>query len=117
MNDQNHYKINEKFPQTKNGIAAFLRFIKHIKLPELFAKLSDKRQKGKIDYSISSLALWAFSTCIFRQNSKNTFHSTLQSLESNERRGILNLLQIENEINLPIILLLMMLYAMYIMKN
>jgi hypothetical protein len=101
MIDKKHFKINEKNPQIKNGVAAFLRFIKHIKLPKLFAKLPDKRQKGKIDYSISSLALWAFSTCIFRQNSKNTFHTTLQNLGSDESKGILNLLQIEDKINLP----------------
>jgi len=101
MNDQNNSKITSVFLQNKNGIAAFLRFIKHIKLPKLFANLSDKRQKGKIDYSISSLALWAFSVCIFRQNSKNAFHCLLQNLESDERMGILNLLQIENGFNLP----------------
>ena len=33
MNYQNNNKVNGKIPQIKNGIAAFLRFIKHIKLP------------------------------------------------------------------------------------
>jgi hypothetical protein len=101
MNDQNDSKINSYFSQNKNGIASFLRFIKHIKLQNLFEQLTDKRQQGKINYSISSLALWAFSNCIFRQKSKNSFHTTLQNINPDERNGILNLLNIEKEINLP----------------
>ena len=100
INDQNDSKKNKCFSQFKNGIASFLRFIKHIKLSELFSQLPDKRQQSKIDYSIASLVLWAFSLCFFRQESKNKFHTTLQYLEPHERRGILNLLEIKNN-NLP----------------
>ncbi len=100
INDQNHSKKISPFSQIKNGIASFLRFIKHIKLPDFFEQLPDKRQKGKINYSISSLALWAFSTCFFRQESKNKFHTILKHLEPKDHKGILNLLKIEND-NLP----------------
>src|SRR3989304_1448902 len=89
INDQNDSKKNKCFSQFKNGTASFLRFIKHIKLSELFSQLPDKRQQSKIDYSIASLVLWAFSLCFFRQESKNKFHTTLQYLEPHERRGIL----------------------------
>jgi hypothetical protein len=100
QNDQNNTKKTNRFSQFKNGIASVLRFIKHIRLPELFAQLPDKRQQSKTEYSIASLVLWAFSLCFFRQESKNKFHTTLEHLEPCERRGILNLLEIKNN-NLP----------------
>ena len=100
MNDQKDSKIPTDFSQSKNGIASFLRFIKHIKLPDLFSELTDIREQGKTDYSIVSLVLWSFCTCFFRQRSKNTFYTTLENLEPNERKGILNLLEIKGK-NLP----------------
>ncbi len=75
INDQSNSKKIISFSQIINGIFSLLKFIKHIKLPDLFAELPDKRQSGKIEYSISSLALWAFCTCFFRQESKSKFHT------------------------------------------
>jgi hypothetical protein len=76
-------------------VATLLRFLRHMRIPDLFKKLPDHRQQTKIKYSIGSLVLWAFSACLFRQGSKNAFHTTLDQLELENRAGILRFLEIE----------------------
>jgi len=85
---------SQKNPHENVDIAVLIRFMRQIKIPELFATLPDFRQQAKITYSLSSLALWAFATCIFRQGSKNALHTTLEQLSPEHREGILHFLGI-----------------------
>lgn len=73
-------------------VAALLRFMHHMKIPNLLGQLPDRRQQSKTAYSLQSLALWALSACIFRQGSKNALHSTLEGLSVEQREGILQFL-------------------------
>jgi hypothetical protein len=75
-------------------VAMLIRFMQQIKIPELFAALPDSRQQSKVTYSLSSLALWSFATCIFRQGSKNAFHTTLEQLSLEQREGMMHFLGI-----------------------
>jgi hypothetical protein len=109
MNNASDTSINEttKNPQSfKNDsqgtidIAAFVRFVREMKIDKMFAALPDKRQPGKVRYKLSSLLLWALFACSFRLGSKNAFQTTLKGLNSTRRHGMLNLLQIE-EPSLP----------------
>lgn len=75
-------------------VATLIRFMRHMKIPELFANFPDARQRSKITYSLSSLALWAFATCIFRQGSKNALHTTLEKLSPEQREGMIHFLGI-----------------------
>ena len=94
---------NNRNPQISSGnflnvdVAALLRFIQHMRIPNLFKNLPDHRQQNKITYSMDSLVLWAFSACIFRQESKNAFYTTLEQLKSVNREGILNFLKITED--------------------
>jgi uncharacterized Zn-finger protein len=78
-------------------IAAWIRFIREMRLPKIFSGLPDKRQPGKILYPLSSLVLWAFSACAFRCGSKNALQTSLEGLNSTQRQGMLNLLGIERD--------------------
>ncbi len=81
-------------------IAIWIRFLRHLRLPQLFANLSDHRQQSKINYSNASLALWAFSACAFRQGSKNALNTTIDNLKGKKRASMASFLQIE-DLSLP----------------
>lgn len=76
-------------------VAAWMRFLKDLGISKLFATLPDLRRQSQITYSLQSLALWAFSTCFFRQGSKNAMYTSLQALSSGRRSGLLTLLEME----------------------
>jgi len=75
--------------------AAWIRFIHQMHVPKIFSTLSDKRQLGKTHYKITSLVLWALSACSCRLGSKNALQASLENLNSDQRRGMLNLLEID----------------------
>ncbi len=81
-------------------VAALIRFIQHMKIPDLFASLPDLRQQSKTTYTITSLALWALATCLFRQGSKNALQTTLEGLHHEQKESMLHFLEIEGK-NLP----------------
>ncbi len=85
---------SQKILSENVDVAALIRFIQQMKIPELFSCFSDPRQQSKVTYSISSLALWAFATCIFRQGSKRSLYSTLEQLSPAQREGVLHFLGI-----------------------
>ncbi len=76
-------------------VAAWIRFIREMRLPKIFSALPDKRQAGKVHYSLFSLLLWAFSACVFRLGSKNALQTSLEKLNPTQCQGMLNLLEIE----------------------
>ena len=78
-------------------VAAWIRFLREMKISKMFSTLPDKRQSGKIDYKLSSLVMWAFSACAFRLESKNALHSSLEKLKPAQRQGMLNLLEVEGD--------------------
>jgi len=77
--------------------AAWMRFLRDMKIAKMFSALPDKRQQGKTDYALASLMMWAFSACAFRQKSKNALHTSLENLNPAQRQGMLNLLEIEGD--------------------
>ena len=80
-------------PQEKNiDVALWLRFLEEQKIRQLFEKIPDPRQQSKVEYSLSSIAMWALSVPAFRQTSKNAFQTTLENLSSDEKEGFLELL-------------------------
>ena len=78
-------------------IAAWIRFVKELGIAKLFAKLPDGRQLSKTKYPFSSLALWAFSAHAFRLGSKNALQTSLEDLSSQQRQGMLNLLNLKED--------------------
>ncbi len=81
--------------------AAFMRFVKELGLPQMFASLPDPREASKIIYPLSSLCLWSFYTCAFRQGSKNAMQTTLESIEDPHKETIRHLLGIEDVSRVP----------------
>lgn len=92
-NFANNSNSKKSLPENSD-VATLIRFMRQMKIPELFAKLPDARQQSKIAYPLSSLALWAFAACIFRQGSKNAFHTTLEQVSPEQREGLLHFLGI-----------------------
>jgi len=101
MKDRYNCITNNSVIQDEIDVAAFIRFLKNFGLFELFEKLPDKRQKAKTIYSINTLALWSFFTCIFRLSSKNAFQTSYEHLTPKEQEGIKNILKIPKNIPIP----------------
>ena len=76
--------------------AILLRFLKHLRISNLFSQLSDKRQQSKTNYSNTSLSFWAFLTLLFRQGSKNSFRTTLEGLSGKKRKAMATLLMTDD---------------------
>jgi hypothetical protein len=87
-----HFVSNEDF-----AIARFIRFLKHIDLKELLSKIPDPRQSSKITYSNYSLLLWALSVFFFRQGSKNSLQTTIESMSHHQKEGLIKYLEIEED--------------------
>lgn len=101
-NHENHQSVI--YPEVINpevinhedfAVGRFIRFLKHIHLKEHLSKISDPRQSGKIKYSNFTLLLWALSVFIFRQESKNALHTTIESLPTNKKVSLLNFFEID----------------------
>lgn len=75
-------KIPEALPKEAVNLesAAFIRYVQDIGLPQIFETLPDLRQQSRCTYSISSLSMWAFHTCAFRQGSKNAMQTSMESI-------------------------------------
>lgn len=96
--------FSENFDQeiqlsSNKDAAILLRFLKHLRISNLFSQLSDKRQQSKTSYSNASLSFWAFLTLLFRQGSKNSFRTTLEGLSGKKKKAIASLLMTDD--NLP----------------
>lgn len=78
------------------AIARFIRFLKHLDLKKLFSKISDARQASKIKYSNYSLMLWAFSVFSFRQGSKNSLQTTIESLPAYKKNSLFKYFEVES---------------------
>ena len=93
----NNNTINSNPSEQKNfDIAGGIRFLRDNKVQKLFEKLPDARQKSKVKYPISTLAMWAFNLCAFRQGSKNCLQTTLETLSKKDQEGFAKLLGTEN---------------------
>ena len=92
--------LNIPFSSNK-AIAIWIRFLRQLGLPRLFASLSDSRQQSKTTYSNTSLALWAFSTYAFRQGSKNALKTSIDDLNVKINRSMAAFLEIEDCTKLP----------------
>lgn len=94
-------KISEEIKKEPTNLesAALMRYVQGIGLPKIFGALPDPRRVSQCDYSLSSLSMWAFYTCAFRQGSKNAMQTTIESIADPEKKeNFLHLLGIENEI-------------------
>lgn len=90
---------NSRLEGSKNflpnaDIAIFDRFLRHIKLRQMFAALPDSRQQSKICYSHVSLLMWAFSACVFRTASKNALNTEFKGKERTCLQSFANFLGI-----------------------
>jgi len=94
FNPNNNDSIKNK------DVAIWIRFLRQMRLPQMFANLTDRRDASKTTYSNVSLALWAFSACAFRQGSKNALNTTLNCLKDNARASVANFLEIKG-LDLP----------------
>ncbi len=94
---RNPLKIISPVPAESVDAAGWIRFLRQMKVSKIFGGLTDKRQKGKICYSSSSLMRWALSACAFRLGSKNSLQTTLSHLSSEQSQGMLNCLEIDKE--------------------
>lgn len=83
--------------QENIDVAAWIRFIQDLGLPKMFSALPDQRKQSQVTYSISSLAMWAFSTCAFRHGSKNAMQTDLDALPEAQLEPMLKLLGIEGK--------------------
>ena len=97
IKNSNPLKIISASQDEPVDVAAWTRFLREIKIAKTFSALPDERQPGKTEYALSSLAMWAFSTCAFRQESKNALHTSLEKLKPTQREGMLNLLEIKGD--------------------
>ena len=81
MNDTiiENFENNNNHEKTSRGcsVAALIRFMQHMKIPDLFAGLPDLRQQSKTTYTLTLLSLWALR-CLFRQGSKMPFKRHLR---------------------------------------
>ncbi|MFS8562895.1 MAG: hypothetical protein LVR00_08185 [Rhabdochlamydiaceae bacterium] len=93
----NFLKITLSIPANSADVAGWIRFLRQMKVSKIFARLTDKRQKGKICYSSSSLMHWALSACAFRLGSKNALQTSLDHLSSEQSQGMFNCLEIDNK--------------------
>lgn len=73
-------------------VGSWIRFIRHLGLPKMFASLQDPRCKSHTTYSLSSLVMWAFSLCSFRQPSKHAMQTSIQYLSPDQQVGVSQLL-------------------------
>lgn len=96
-------KISPKILNSKNieqtkdfGSARFIRFLKQIGLKQILSKISDPRQKTKITYSSYSLLLWALSVFFFRQGSKNSLQTSIESLPDDNKSSLLHYFEIDS---------------------
>lgn len=89
-------------PQTENphsnedlAVSKFIRFLKHMGLKKMLARIPDHRQESKKRYSNDSLLLWALSVFFFRQESKNALNTTISDLSIHKQKSLLNYLGIQ----------------------
>jgi hypothetical protein len=90
-------QAQDSFPNEDLAIARFIRFLKHIDLKGLLSKISDSRQVAKIKYANSTLILWALSVFFFRQGSKNSLQTTIESMPRHKQEAILRYLEIDED--------------------
>lgn len=81
---------NENFAASK-----FIRFLKHVGLKDMLAKIPDYRVQHKKTYSSTSLLLWALSVFFFRQESKHSLNTTISDLPVHKQTSLLNYLDIQ----------------------
>lgn len=86
-------QVQHFVPNEDLAIARFIRFLKHTKLKELLSKIPDPRQASKITYSNYSLLLWALSVFFFRQGSKNSLQTSIESMSHHHQEGLLKYLE------------------------
>jgi hypothetical protein len=77
------------------AISKFIRFLNHIGLKKMLARIPDHRQESKKVYSNDALLLWALSVFFFRQESKNSLNTTLSDLPKYKQYPLLNYLGVQ----------------------
>lgn len=93
-------KVLEVLPKETVNLesAALMRYVQDIGLPQIFGALPDPRCQARCIYSMTSLSMWAFYTCAFRQGSKNAMQTSIESIATpDNKEGFLHLLKIEEE--------------------
>lgn len=92
MNDKHYTKLSPLSNPENIDVGIWLRFIRQLRLPKIFASLPDSRKSSHITYPLSTLVMWAFSVCAFRLSSKHAMQTSLHGLSPNQKQGVLQLL-------------------------
>jgi len=88
---------HQEFPITEDfAIAQFIRFLKHLNLKKMLSEVSDPRQQNKCEHSNYTLLLWALSVFFFRQESKNSLQTTIESTKPDKREALMKFMEIKN---------------------
>lgn len=92
MNDKSHFNLPSHTIPENIDVGIWIRFIRQLGLPKIFASLPDPRKESHTTYSLSTLVMWAFSVCAFRLPSKNAMQTSLHDLSPDRQQGVLQLL-------------------------
>lgn len=82
----------EDFP-----LGQFMRFLKHLKLKKLLAKIKDLRDPEKIEYSIEIILMWVLSVFFFRCESTNALQTAFEKLPMQKRNTLWNFFGLDPE--------------------
>ena len=77
--------IIEDFPLGK-----FMRFLKHLGIKKLLARIKDKRDPKKTEYKIEVILLWALSVFFFRSESTNALQTAFEKVPKYKRAALWN---------------------------
>lgn len=88
-------QIENTYSHEDLAVSKFIRFLKHIGLKNMLARVPDNRQQSKKLYSNDSLLLWALSVFFFRQESKNSLNTTISDLPIYKKNPLLNYLGVQ----------------------
>lgn len=86
----------EDFPLGK-----FMRFLKHLKLKKLLAKISDSRDPKKTEYTVEIILMWVLSVFFFRCESTNALQTAFEKLPMHRRNTLWNYFGLDPEKKLP----------------
>jgi hypothetical protein len=86
----------EDFPLGK-----LMRFLKHLNLKKLLAKITDSRDPKKTEYTIEIILMWVLSVFFFRCESTNALQTAFEKLPLHRRSTLWNYFGLDPEKKLP----------------
>ena len=84
--------VIEDFPMGR-----FMRFLKHLKIKKLLAKIKDPRDPKKTEYSIEVILMWVLSVFFFRCGSTNALQTAFDNLPLHKRDVLWNYFELDSK--------------------